>query len=203
MIKDQAIAWNVKREFIPVAQMSGLLEATNLLTSLGAGVAVLQEVLAAVQLAGLAIGAAGDEIFHLWKLPWDLDRDNPIQARIHFAHGTTDADTPDWKVFIKGLAHHEAFTAANSSADATLTFPALAVSTTANSLEKTSWQSTLVTSKLAAADLFAMLAVECNGLGSAGANEITLLGLELAYTIKATGESQRRDMTDVALPTLY
>ena len=203
MIKDQNIAWNIKREFIPVAAMSGLLEATNLLTSLGAGVAVMQEVLAAAQLAGLAIGAAGDEIFHLWKVPWDLDRDKPIQARIHFAHSATDADTPDWKVFIKGIAHHAAFTAANASPDATLTFPALAVSATANSLEKTSWQATSGTSKLAADDLFAMLAVECNGLGDAGANEITLLGLELAWTIKATGESQRRDMTDLSLPTLY
>ena len=203
MIKDQNIAWNVKREYITVQEMTGWLEATNLLTSLGAGVAVMGEVLAAAQLAGMVVGAAGDEIFHLWKIPWDLDRDQPIHARIHFAHATTDADDPDWKIFLKGLSHHQAFTAANSSADATLTFPALAVAELANSYEKTSWQMTSGTSKLAADDIFAMIATECNGLGSAGAGEINLLGIEIAYTIKATGESQKRDLTDLALPTLY
>jgi hypothetical protein len=204
MIKDQAIAWNVKRVFIPVQQMAGWLEATNLITSLGAGTAVMQEVLAAAQLAGMAIGAAGDEIFDLWKIPWDLDRDQPIQMRIHFFHASTDADTPDWKISMKGISNQQALTAATATPDATLTFPAKAVSTTANSLEKTDWKSTSGTSKLAAADLFAMLAVECNGLGSAGANEITLMGIEIAFTVKATGDSQRRDMTDVTLPaSLY
>jgi hypothetical protein len=43
------------------------------------------------------------------------------------------------------------------------------------------------------------MAVECNGLGSAGANEITLWGIELAYTVKATGDSQMRDTTLTSL----
>lgn len=203
MIKDQNIAWNVKRQYISVQEMTGWLESGGTQTSLGAGAAVFQEPLAAAQLAGMAIGAAGDEIFHLWKVPWDLDRDKPIQMRIHFTHAATDADTPDWLISMKGLSNQQALSAATSSADATLTFAAAAVSTTANSMEKTAWQSTTAVSKLAAADLFAMLAIECNGLGSASGDEITLLGIEIAYTIKATGESQKRDLTDVTLPTLY
>jgi hypothetical protein len=198
MIKDQGIAWNVKRDFIPAILHAGFLESAGTLTSLGAGAAVFQEILAAAQLAGVAIGAAGDEIFHLWKLPWDMDRDMPLAARIWFFHATTDTDNPDWVVSLKGLGNQQALTVATTSADGTLTFPALAVAATANALEKTSWQKTSG-GIFAATDIFANIAVECNGLGSAGANEITYMGLELAYTIKATGESQMRDKTDVSL----
>ena len=203
MIKDHNIAWNVKREFITVQEMTGWLEATNLMTSLGTGAALLQEPVAAAQLAGMAIGAAGDEIFHLWKIPSDLDRDKPIQMRIWFSHASTDTDNPDWLISMKGLADGDALSAATSSADATFTFPALAVAAVANALEKTAWKATSATSKLSATDIFAMLAIECNGLGSASADEITLLGIEIAYTIKATGDSQKRDLTDVTLPDLY
>lgn len=200
MIKDKAIAWNVKRQWIGAEAFSG--RSVDRLSMLGAGAAVFQEVVAAAELAGLAIGAAGDEAYHLWKLPWDLDRDMPIQARIHFAHAATDADTPDWVIEMKGLAEGEAPSDAGDSPDETLTFAAAAVSTTANALETTVWEETGA-SPFDDDDLFAQIMVECNGLGSASADEITFLGIELAYTIKATGESEKRDLTDVDLPTIY
>ena len=199
MIKDKNVAWKVKRQFISVYEMLG--RAADMVTVLGAGAPVFQEPLAAAQLAGLAIAAAGDEIFHLWKIPWDLDRSQPIQMRIHFIHSSTDEDSPDWLISLKGIANQAAITAANSSADETLTFPALAVSTTDDSLEKTSWQSTGPNAAIAAADLFVQMCTECNGAGSAGANEITLLGVEVAYSVKAT--SAKRETTDLALGTRY
>lgn len=195
MIKDQAIAWNVRREFIPVHLMAGL--SVDRLAALAAGAAVFQEPVAAAELSGLAIAAAGDTIHHLWKLPWDMDRDMPIAARILFNHATTDADTPDWLVSLKGLGL-QALTAATATADATLTFPAKAVAAVADALEKTNWIKSSG-GVFAASDLFCNMAIECNGLGSAGANEITLWGIEMAYTVKATGDSQTRDKTDVSL----
>jgi hypothetical protein len=196
MIKDQAIAWNVKRVFRAVQDMAGW-DATQA-AALGAGAAIYQEPVAAAQLAGLQVGAAGDAIHDLLKIPYDLDRDMPLAARIWFNHSTTDTDNPDWLVTLKGLGLQEALTASTATPDASLTFPALAVAATADALEKTSWQKTSG-GIFAATDVFLNMAVECNGLGSAGANEITLWGIELAYTIKATGDSQQRDKTDVSL----
>lgn len=199
MIKDKNIAWKVKREFISVYDMLG--RAADMVAILGPGAAVFQEPLAAAEIAGLAIAAAGDEIHHLWKIPWDLDRDQPVQIRIWFIHSATDADDPDWIISLKGIANQAAITAATATADETLTFPALAVSTTDDSLEKTSWQSTGANAAIAAADHFIQMAIEANGLGSASANEITLMGIEIAYAIKAT--DQKRELTDVALGALY
>ena len=200
MIKDKAIAWNVKRKWIGAEAFSG--RSVDRLSMLGGGAAVFQEAQADSELAGLAIGAAGDEAYHLWKLPWDLDRDQPIQARIHFAHATTDTDNPDWVIEMKGLAAGEALSDAGATPDETLTFAAKAVAAVANALEHTIWEESGA-SPFDDDDLFAQIMVECNGLGSAGANEITFLGIELAWTIKATGESEKRDLTNVSLPTIY
>jgi hypothetical protein len=199
MIKDRNIEWNVKRVFIPPQAMSGF--AADQVTGLGAGAPIYQEIDAGSQISGLQIGAAGDEIFTHWKLPWDLDRTAPIAARILFAHASTDADDPDWKVFMKGWKAGAALSAANSSADETLTFPALAVAGVALALCVTAWQKTGA-SPFDADDLFALLCIEANGLGSASANEITLLGLELAYTINSCGESNKRDDTVLTLDNL-
>ncbi len=198
MIKDRNIAFQVKREFIHVAHMTGL--AVDRLESLGGGAAVFQEIVAAAELSGLAIAADGDEIYHLWKIPWDLDRDQPLQARLWFTHSSTDADDPDWLVELKGLAVGAAPSDAGATPDEALTFPALAVSTTADALEKTSWQSTGSNAAIAAADIFMQMMIECNAMvGSA--NEISLLGIELAYVVKMT--DLKREFTDVALGTLY
>lgn len=199
MIKDRNIAWKIKRKFISVYEMTG--RAADMITGLGAGAPVFQEAVAAAELGGLAMAAAGDEMYHLWKVPWDLDRDQPVQMRIIFTHSDAETDNPDWLVSLKGLAAGVAISDAADTADETLTFPALAVTAVANAIEKTSWQSTGANAAIAAADLFVQMAVECNGLGSASANEITLLGVEIAYTIKAT--TDKRKLTNIALGTLY
>lgn len=198
MIKDKNIAGKVVRDFIRVQDMAGWLEATNLLTSLGAGTPVMQEVLAAAELAGMAIGAAGDEIYDFWKIPYKLDRDYPVAVRIIFNHASADADTPDWVVTLKGVGLQEAISDAKVSPDETLTFPAKAVAATANAVEATDWQKT-GTAPFAAGDLFAQISVECNGLGSASADEISLWGIEIAYTAKRTTQNNERETTDPAL----
>ena len=194
MIKDRNIAWKAKRVFIPAIQFAGLLEdgTSKVLTSLGAGTPVMQEVLAAAQLAGIAINAAGNEVFHFWPIPRDMDRAMPLRARIHFFHASTDGDNPVWKVFYKGIGKTDTLTAANSTPDETLTLPAHVVSVNANSLEITNWIKSVSETKIAATDIALLLTVECDGLGSASANEITFMGLELEYTLEACAE-QRQD----------
>lgn len=198
MIKDKNIAWKLKREFVSVYEMMG--RAADMVTGLGTGAPTFQEV-GSTNLAGLAIGAVGDEFFHLWKIPWDLDRGQPVQMRLIFSHSSTDADEPAWNIKLKGLANQVAVSSAASTPDETLTFAALEIAEVAHALEKTSWQSTAVKGAIALADLFVQMAIKCTDLGSAGASEITLLGVEIAYVIEAT--TGRRQKTDIALGTLY
>ena len=101
-IRDPAIAWKTKREFIHVQQMTGFFESAGVLTSLGAGTPVLVELLAAAQIAGMKVGAAGNEIFHCWPIPRDMDRNHPFRVRYLFIHNSTDADEPVFKTFYKG-----------------------------------------------------------------------------------------------------
>jgi len=196
MIKDRNIAGKVIREFIPVQGMAGW-DATQV-ASLGAGALIYQEALAAAQLAGAQIGAAGDELYHLWKIPYALDRDYPIQMRILFSTSSADADTPDWLATMKGLALGQALSDSKTTPDATFTFAAKALLAVANALNATNWVK-VDAPIFAAGDLFAMVAVECNGLGGAAANELTLWGIEVAYTAKRTTLNNERETTEPAL----
>jgi hypothetical protein len=192
MIRDRNIAWKTKRVFLPAHLMSGLLEdgTSKVLTSLGAGTPVLGEVIAAAQLAGMPMDAA-DEVFHFWPIPWDMDRAEPFRVRLHFIHKSTDADAPVFKTFYKAIARQEALTAANSSADETLTHSAHTCSTTNNSYEVTSWKSSASNTKIGSSDIALLFAFELDALGGATADECVLLGAEIEYTVKATDEQRK------------
>lgn len=196
-VRDKNMAGRLKRIFIDAQQMSGI--SVNRLASLGAGAPVFQDLLAASELSGLALAAAGDEIYHFMPIPWDLDRDFPMRFRIWFIHTATDADTPDWVIEIKYLGKQDAISDAGDSPDDTLTFAATAVSTTAESLEVTSFQA-CDEANLARTDFAMQIMTECNGLGSASANEMSLLGIELEYTRGGNSEGGRLD-TDTAPAT--
>jgi len=86
----------------------------------------------------------------------------------------------DFKLIKKQVAISDA----KSSSDLTLTFAAKAVSTTSGALEVLQWEKGSLT--FDEDDLAMLIAVECNGLGGADANEIKFMGLELAYTVRAT-----------------
>lgn len=195
MIKDKNIAWKTERVFIPVNQMSGFLESTGTLTSLGAGTPVFGELTAAAQLAQVFINAAGNEIFHFWPIPRDFDRSRPFRVRLHFAHLSTDADAPVWKTFYKAIARQEALSAANSTPDETITHAAHTVSIVASSYEVTVWALSASNTKITADDIALLLAFECDSLGSASANEIGFIGAEIEYTKQAT--TSIREIADV------
>jgi len=191
MITDKNIAWERKRVFLPAFNMLGVLADA----AQGAGAPAFGADLAASELVGLLINAAGDEIYTMWPLPWDLDKDQPIRIRLIFTHASTDADDPDWLVSLKGIAKQAAITDAASTPDDAIAFAAKAVSTTANSLEILDWEVTTSDEWLAALDRAILIAIECNGLGSATGDEIILYGLEIEYTVNATGDDNRRKTT--------
>lgn len=191
MIVDANVAWNRKREFLPAFNMLGVLADA----SQGAGVPAFGADLAASELIGMLIAAAGDEVYTMWPLPWDIDRDEPIRFRLWFTHASTDADTPDWVVSYKAIAKQAAISDAKSSADEDVAFAATAVSTTANSLEITDWEESGSDTIIDSSDRALLLAIECNGLGGAGADEIIFYGLEIEYTINATTGENRRATT--------
>jgi len=195
MINDSEIAWNKKRVFRPAVSMLGMYENSGVLTSLGAGSAVLQEAQSDSELAGVAINAAGNEVYDFWPIPWDCEIREPMRFRIWFSHSTTTADTPDWIMSVKGIGKQVALSDAASSADETLTFAAASVSTTANAIEILDWELSTSDLTIVSTDKALLIAVECNGLGSAGANEITLLGYEIEYVVGATQDSKQRDFT--------
>ena len=187
-IRDKAIGWKRRRIFLhPIDFASQWLEdgTSKVMTGQGAGTPVFAALgVAASELTGIAIGAAGDEVYAFLPIPWDLDPDYPVWARIWFTHDSTDADTPDWRVDFKLIKKQIAISDAKSSPDLTLTFAAKAVSTTSGALEVLQWEKGSLT--FDEDDLAMMIAVECNGLGNASANEIKFMGLELAYTVRAT-----------------
>jgi len=192
MIKDKNIAWNTKRVFLPCFNMMGVLADA----SQGAGAPVFTaDPLAASELVGLSIAAAGDEIYTVWPLPWDFDRSEPIRLRLWFTHSSTDADTPDWIVSYKAIAKQAAVTDAASSPDQAVAFAAAAVSTTASALEILNWEETVSDTKITSADKAILFAIECNGLGGAASDEINLWGMEVEYTVGATLDSAKRDIT--------
>jgi hypothetical protein len=115
-----------------------------------------------------------------------------MRFRIWFAHSTTDTDNPDWLITITYLGKQILLPAADAAADDTLTFPALAVAATADAIEVIPFQS-CDPANIAASDFAMMILTECNGLGTAGANEITLLGIELEYVRGGQSEGTRID----------
>jgi len=192
MIKDRNVAWNRKRVFLPCFNMMGLLADA----AQGTGApAMAADPLAASELVGLLIHDAGDEIYTAWPLPWDFDRKEPIRFRLWFTHSSTDTDDPDWVVSYKAIEKQAAVTDAKSSADEDMAFAAKAVSATASALEILDWEESVSDTKITSADKALMLAIECNGLGSATGDEICLWGLEIEYTVGATLDSNKRDIT--------
>ena len=196
MINDKAIAWNRKRVFFP-AICNNSMWVGSPLAGQGAGNPVFAALgVAGSELTGIAMGAAGDEMYEFWPLPWDIDWDQPLWGRIWFVHDSTDVDTPDWLVEMKFIEKQIAVSDAGATPDGAMTFPAKAVSATSGALEVLDWQSLDLSGKISEDDVALQIMIECNGLGSAGASEIKYLGFELAHTIASTRVAGRGQEPD-------
>lgn len=203
MIKDKNIAWNRRRKFFPCRQMAGVLDdgTSGVPASLGAGAPDFVEIAAALELSGMRVDDE-DEVYHFFPIPWDMDIGDPIRFRVWFAHTATDADTPAFQVDYKGVAKQAAITDAKSTPDESVAIAAHTCSTTDNSLEITAWAESDSHLYLASTDFAIILALEVTDLGSASANEIVILGLEIDYSVGAAPGSFRRVTRDaVASPS--
>lgn len=169
-----------------------LTEGTpNLITALGVGTPGAVELLAAAEVAGVAM-ASLDEVYG--KIPsldaffkdWDRVRTaeggplhSDLQARICFS-ALNAADTGvDWTLHLKGFAASAVLSDAKSSADGTATFAAQ--TTLATALQYTEWRF-LDCENALADDEAAIAAVTLADSGDASADEVKLVGLEFRYT---------------------
>lgn len=192
-IGDDAIPWSKRTAFIPwtsfmsIGNIALTGDATNIWVSAGsgetAGAALVGEIGAtSTDIAGIEIAAAGDLINTYWPFPSDLDTSDPeIYFRVHFVHETTDTDTPDYKVHYLWRAKQEGFLEPVAGATAVTSILDHAVAATADSLEVTAW--TVAATQPGSADVAGIFAVEADHLGSAGAGEMFILGLEIQYKV--------------------
>lgn len=202
MITDKRIGWNRRRVFFPCRQMAGVLDdgTSGVPASLGAGAPDFTEILAASELSGMRVDDE-DEVYHFFPIPWDMDIKDPIRFRVWFFHTSTDEDTPAFQVDYKGMGKQAAITDAKSSPDESVTISAHTCSSTANSLEVTAWSESDSHLYIVSTDFAIILALEVTDLGSASANEIIIMGLEIDYTVAAAPNQFRRVTRDaVAAP---
>jgi len=133
-----------------------------------------------LDLYALSIATVGDAVHCLWVFPEDMDMSNPgVEFRVCFIHESTGADTPIWKVHHVDLAAQQEMVNAMAAATSVVTFAAHTCSTTDDSFEVTAWAP--IGTEPASADRAMLLAVECDNLGSASANEIKFFQLGIRY----------------------
>ena len=169
-------------------QMGGL-DATG---GLGAGAPLMGEVGTTGQ-AGLLMGAAGDVMY--WTVLLEdllIKKDRDIHARVHFAAPNVDTGI-DWIATILGIKAGDGITDAVSSPDGTIAFAA-AASIASDGWIATEYGSFKVPDKFDD-DIALLISVECDSLGTASANEILLLGLELKFTLSLQDPKGVRRLT--------
>lgn len=186
-MRDFQMHLKTKRLWIPEA-MFNLIGTAGADTGQSNGGPVRAVAAGGSELPVTQMGAAGDEIVTIQPIPWDMDRDKKVLGRIWFIHSSTDADTPDWVVKSKFLANQATVVDTDTSEDKATAFAAKTCSTTVESLERTNWVDLDWDDYIISTDVAVQILVECNGLGSASANEIEFLGLELMYQIEMTEE---------------
>lgn len=207
MIRDRNIAWNYGKFFIFARDFSSVTNialtgnSTNKGVSNGApdsdGAPIAGDFGAtATECWGIDIATVSDEISTYIPIGWDWEVVlRPLEFSVWFAHQSTDADTPIWKIHLLPVtAGSEALLPVLDNATEVVTAAALTVTTTADVVEKTVWKASTV-GTFVTADDFLGISVEADNLGSASANEINLIGLEIRYTIEATTADNTRRVT--------
>jgi hypothetical protein len=164
----------------------------HLYSSLGAGAPAMIELsVAAAEQNGLLLDTA-DEVY--WRVPLlgrlsKFNFSHDIHSRLLFETGGNITPTgADFRLAAKGVANGEAFSDAKVSPDVSLDYPDFV--TTAGAIAAATgwmgWQSGGSLNGLfepaGVPDLFLQVAVTLNSRGSAAADQIRLLGVELRGT---------------------
>jgi uncharacterized protein YcnI len=184
-IPSKSLGWKSKRIQRDFRNMFGMLNGTGQGT--GGPVSAAHSVSTSEQTI-VQVGAAGDEFYDMFLLPWDINRNYPVRWRLIFTHSSTDADTPTFTFDYEGVAEGEAM--ADITSHESTTFSG-AVSTTANALEVTDWVSTASSTYITSSDIMLKTRVTATNVGGASANEIELIALELEYIVDATRSTRQ------------
>jgi hypothetical protein len=190
MIKDKNIALKTKRIDRDFRSMYGSLNGTY--EGTGGAVSAAHSVAGSEQTI-VQVGAASDEFYDMFMIPWDMDIDHPLRWRLIFSHSSTDADTPTFTFDYMARAEGEAVADITSHESTTHSG---AVSTTGDAIEVTSWVSTSSHSYITSSDVLLLTRVTATNLGGASANEMELIGLQLEYTVQMTASDNRRHTTN-------
>lgn len=195
-IRDRSIGWKAGRLWRPICTWAGFDNNGTDSISLSQGTPVMAPATTA-EIAGMTMDAA-DEICDIFPIPWDMNRDKKMLARIFFQHNATGADTPQFTFTSKFYGKAVALTEFVAGADKSTAFASHTCSTTAASLEVTVWTDLSWDSYLTNTDVLAAISLEANSLGSASADEIVLLGVEYMYELEATDSIRRRTAREIA-----
>ena len=191
MWKDDHFNWRCGRIFVPAKDFMGIIGTSGADTGQSGGNPVVAVASGNAEIGVVQIAAANDEVAHYMAIPWDLDRDAEVLARLHFIHAATDADTPSFTVKSTFYGAQDQLGNFDTSPDCTGTISSHACSTTDDSLELTEWVTLNWENKLTEDDSVVGFTVACTNLGGASANEIELVGIEILYQIRAMDDVRR------------
>jgi hypothetical protein len=195
-IRDRNIGWKCKRFFRPAHIMQGLDNNGTASITLSEGTPTIEPITTS-EIVGLPMDTA-DEIADIFPIPWDMNRDKKMLARIYFQHAAAGADTPQFTFTSAFFAKQAAMTEFIANADKSTAFAAHTCSTTNPSLEVTVWTDLSWEDYLTDTDVLAAVSVELNALGSASTDECKLLGVEYMYQVEATDSLRRKIENEIA-----
>ena len=191
---DRSFGWRTKREFFSAKDFLGMDNNGSSDISLSQGTPVM-EAITTIEICGIPMNAA-DEVQHFFPIPWDMDRNRPVRARLFFQHASTDADTPTFKFAYKFFEKQDGLVEIKGGADKDVSFDSHTCSTTAASLEVTNWKDLSMEDYLTDDDVAVGVCVELDALGSATADECHLIGFELEWTVDAFDSYRHKTDTE-------
>jgi hypothetical protein len=181
---DRSMGWKYRTQWLPIQQFTGLDNNGTSTISLSQGTTTMEPTSGASELTMVQMTTA-DEVHTLIPIPWDWNRDTKMCGRVWFIHASTDAaDAPVWKVTPLFFGKQASVVELQGGAEVTVSITSPATSATDDSLEITNWTDLDWTSYIADTDVAVGITLELDALGSAGADECELLGLELMYEVQ-------------------
>ena len=190
---DRTMRWKIKRKFISVREMMGLLNNGTADASLSEGNSVLAASGALMEI-GTMVMTTADEVHHVMPIPWDLNRSQKVAGRILFAADeAVAADKPEFIIGSVFFAKQAALVELKGGAEAAVDCIHDGTVATDNSFEATPWVDLEWDQYISSSDILVGISIELNALGGATADATELIGLELAYVVEATAWESRVD----------
>lgn len=178
MIRDFNVDWLEKRVWLPAQSAQSQITGAFI----NDGAAVFQEIGSTLGLSGVQVNQANDAIAWLWKVPYDLDRSKQLRVRAWITKTGTDADAETITVTYSALGRLGVVV--DPATALSTTIAAFTFAGTANALEATAWG--IISRNTLATTVEFLNWKLASTMTNASADEISLLGIELAYTPRRT-----------------